>query len=205
MGYIWLCGILVLLLFLLAFPVRLGIEFGYSKNAKKQRLTVTINGFKVYKTDFENREAASKAKEEKKKDDYTGFMDKLRRIEALYTQIKDDVVKILKYLTNRCVIPKFVVHLDIGFTDAAQTGMASGAAYALVYGIAGAVYNNLHLKKKNMDIYVQPQFHKACIDFYFNGIIRLRVAHIIKVLIMALGIYNKSKTVLNTKEGGVLV
>ncbi len=205
MGYLWLGIPLLLLLLLFCFPMRLRIMYAYSKNANRQQLILRLNGIKLYQSNLTKRKKTEKSKEKAADGSYESFMDKLRRIDAIYTAIKADVVKILKYFKNRCVLPKFVLHLDVGFADAAQTGMASGAAYGLVYGITGVIYNHLHVKKKDMDVYVQPQFHKTCIDFYLDGIFRLRVVHIISVLILIKKLVKKSKNISKTKEGGVLV
>ncbi len=209
MGYIWLCAVLALLILLLLFPLRLRIEYGFCKNAKKQRLTVWLNGLRLLKNDFEKKKDKTKkdAKPSKEnKDAYGGFMDKLRFYDALYTHLKADIENVLKFLQRKHAIPKFTLHLDLGFNDAAQTGIAAGAAYALVYGVAGLIYNNLNLKKKDLDVAVTPHFHSPKIDFYFNGIFRLRAVHIISVLFLIFGIYRKYKNFKNkTKEGGVLV
>lgn len=209
MGYIWLCAVLAFVVLLLLFPLRLRVEYGYSKNASRQRLTVWLNGLRLLQNNFERKKVKTETEEKPKdaaKDQYGSFMDKLRFYDALYTHLKPDVVKVLKYLQGKLAIPKYTMHLDLGFADAAQTGMAAGAAYALVYGVAGLIYNNLNLNKKNLDVAVTPQFHHPKIDFYFNGIFRLRLVHIIKVLFMLLGVYKKYRNFKNkTKEGGVLV
>ena len=211
MGYIWLCVIGLLFLILLFFPLNLRVEFGYSKNAAKQRLTVWLNGFKLYKNSFDQAvdvEKTAKPNKEPENEDggFAHFMEKLRFYDALYTALKPDVIKLLVYFQKKLRIPKYVMHLDFGFPDAANTGVAAGAAYALVYGFAALIYNHLNLKKKDLDVYVVPHFHDAKIDFYFNGIFKLRFVHIIRALFMLLNIYSSFKKIQNkTNEGGVLV
>ncbi len=211
MGYIWLCILCLLLLLILLFPLTMRVEFGYSKNAGKQRLTVFINGIAVYKNEFDKKAKAKKTTEPKKEREngdggFAVFMKKLRFYDALYTELKPDIARLLVYFRKKLRIPKYVMHLDLGFPDAANTGVASGAAYALVYGLAALIYNHLNLNMKDLDVYVTPHFHDAKIDFYFNGIFRLRLVHIIRALFMLLCIYGKFKKFKNkTNEGGVLV
>lgn len=212
MGYVWFgCG-LALLIIILFFPVCLRLQFAYSKNAgNKKRLSVWLGGIRVVKNDFNAEKKLKKDKphDNKTNDDsqvFDSFMDKLRYYEALFDEIKEDLLRTSVYFKNKLFIPNFTLHLDLGFSDAAQTGMASGAAYALVYGVAALIYNNLDLKKKNLDVNVTPHYNEPKLDFYFNGIFRLRMVHIIKVLLFIVRIYNKYKNFTNkTKEGGGLV
>ena len=67
MGYIWLCVIGLLFLILLFCPLNLRVEFGYSKNAAKQRLTVWLNGFKFYKNSFDQAVDVEKTAKPNKK------------------------------------------------------------------------------------------------------------------------------------------
>ncbi len=211
MGYVWFgCG-LALLIIILFFPVRLRLQFAYSKNAgNKKRLTVWLGTVRLAQNDFDGEKKTKDKSRNKKTDDdskaFDSFMDKLRYYEALFDEIKEDLLRTSVYFKNRLFIPNFTLHLDLGFSDAAQTGMASGAAYALVYGVAALLYNNLDLKKKNLDVSVTPHYNEPKLDFYFNGIFRLRMVHIIKVLLFIVRIYNKYKNFANkTKEGGGLV
>lgn len=211
MGYIWLCVIALLVLLILLFPLKVRVEFGYSKNAAKKRLTVWLNGFIIYKNSFdektnEKKPAKQKIETENKDGGFASFMGKLRFYDALYSELKPDIVKLLAFFQKKLCIYKYVMHLDLGFPDAANTGIAAGAAYALVYGLAALIYNRLNLKKKDLDVYVTPHFHNAKIDFYFNGIFGFRLVHIIRALFMLLCIYGKFKSFKNkTNEGGVLV
>lgn len=208
MGYVWLGVACLLLLLLLLFPLRLRVEYGYSKNAAKQRLTVWVNGISVFKTEFEKKEKSpAPPKTDKTEDDgFSGVMKKIRFYDAAFAHLKSDLIRLLSYFKKKLRIPCYTMHLDLGFADAANTGIAAGAAYAVVYSLAALIYNQLNLKKKDLDVYVTPHFHSVRTDFYFNGIFCLRFVHIIKALIMLLGIYNKFKKFKNkTKEGGVLV
>lgn len=198
MGYICLGAICLLLLLILFFPLNVRVEFGYCKNAAKQQLRVWINGYAVYKNLFEKNKTNQKpAKQDEERENtefsFSVFMKKLRFYDAVYTALKPDMEKFLVHFRKKLRIPKYVMHLDLGFADAANTGVAAGAAYALVYGVAALIYNHLNLQKKDLDIYVTPHFHNPKLDFYFNGIFRLRFAHIIRALFMLLCIYKKFK------------
>lgn len=203
MWYIWVGAILFALLLLMYFPWRIRVEFAYSKNANQQLLQIFLFRAPVFKSAFAKsakplkagknaqaeKESAKQEEPENKKTDFEKFSNELEDYKAIYTKRKDELVHLLKFLANRCKIYKFVIHLDLGFEDAMQTGIAAGAAYGMVFGFAALIYNTLNVSKKDVDVYVRPQFDKACIDFYLNWIFRLRLAHIIKVLWFVYKIY----------------
>ncbi len=198
MGYIWLVCSLALIAVFLILPVRLRVQFAYSKNADKKRLCIWVCGLRVLKNDFDGKKEKNDEKQPQINQtgngpEFESFMDKLRYYESLLDALKADAVRALVYLKNKLCILKFVMHLDLGFADAAHTGIASGAAYGLVYGVAALVYNNLNLKKKDLDVCVTPHYDNPKTDFYFDGIIRLRMVHIISMLIMVLNLYGKYK------------
>ncbi len=130
------------------------------------------------------------------------FMNKIRFYSAAYECLKPDLIRFLTYFQKSLKVPKYIMHLDFGFPDAANTGIAAGAAYGVVYSLSALLYNNLNLKKKDMDVYVAPHFHTSRIDFYFNGIFQLRMVHIIKAIFMLVSIYNKFIKFKRTNEGG---
>lgn len=215
MWIVWLCVLAAVLaaLTVLIF-LRLPFEFEYITSAerKEQRFQVRICGIRLIRGNGKNdkgekespaqKEKVHKpqeADEEKKgKNDEFGFSQFIERIDwvkHIYKLIKADVEDVFTYLKTRARCRNLTLHLDFGFSDAAQTGIAAGVAYGVVYGVASMFYNNLLLRKDDMDIAVTPHFNRQCADFYAKSIFCLSIAHIIKVLMMLLAIHKKIKKI----------
>ncbi len=198
MWWICLCVAIVAVLTILIFK-RMPIELIYAASVKHKRQAFKV---KVYSIDIirdkSKKKEKKKLKKEKEKEKFTfsGFMQKVKWVKEIYKSVKEDIEEILKYLGKKASCRQFIIHLDLGFEDAAQTGIASGAAYGIVYGAASAIYNNLDITKEDMDIQVNPRFDKQCGDLYIKSIFYLSPAHIIKVVIMLLKINKKIKKII---------
>ena len=226
MWIVWLCSIAAVLAVLVALSfIRLPIEFEYAASAthKKQMFQVRVchirlirdrknkkkedadAGFVQDSSDEEKKEEKQEPQEEKKEEfGFSQFMKQVDWVKNIYEIIKKDLEDIFSYLRSRARCRNLTVHLDFGFEDAAQTGIAGGVAYGLVYSFASLVYNNLSLRKDDMDIAVNPRFDKQCTDLYIKSIFCLAPAHIIKVLAMLLAVHKKIRKT-NRKEKAVYV
>jgi len=178
MGYLWLLCIPAILIILLFLPVRLRVEFDFAGDSEKQRLAAYLYAFKVYERIGPGN-----------------LLETLAYLYVLLTDLRAETINFLKYLKKHCKISKYVIHLDVGMDDAALTGMVSGAAYTVVYDISALVYEILNIKKEDMDIRVTPHFQEECTCLYFDGIITIRIVHIIKALFMISDIYKKGKQI----------
>ena len=215
MWIVWLCVLAAVLaaLTVLIF-LRLPFEFEYAASAarQEQRFQIRICGIRLIrgKGQEDKTEKAAQAEEKKahkpqesdeekngKNDEFgfSQFMERIDGVKHIYKLVKSDIEDILTYLKTRIQCRNLTVHLDFGFSDAAQTGIAAGVAYGVVYGFASIVYNNLPLRKDDMDIAVTPHFNRQCADFYTKSIFCLSIAHIIKVLTMLLAIHKKIKKI----------
>ena len=215
MWIVWLCVIAAVLavLTVLVF-LRLPFEFEYAASAErqKQKFQIRICGIRLLrgedksdKTEEESPAQKVKAhkpqKSEEEKDEnkeefgFSQFMERIDWVKHIYELVKADVEDIFMYLKTRARCRNLTLHLDFGFSDAAQTGIAAEVAYGVVYGFASMVYNHLSLRKDDMDIAVTPYFNQQCADFYAKSIFCLSIAHIIKVLTMLLAIHRKIKKI----------
>lgn len=201
-------GVLLSAIIILLF-IRMPIEILYAVSAKyqKQAFRVKICGIEVFrekdddsKKKKEKTEKEESANKEKKKFGFDEFMDLLDKVCAIIKKVNEGIVKILSYLGRKTHCSKFIIHLDLGFEDAAQTGVASGAAYGTVYSTASMVYNNIKMDIEDLDIEVNPHFDKPCASLYIKGIFRLSAAHIIRVAFMALGVAKDVYKILNNKN-----
>lgn len=200
--WIAVCAVILALVVLLFKRMPIEIIYAASAKYKKQAFRLKVYGINLI---HEKKDKPAKKKKEKKpkKDEkeknfgFDEFMKLLGRVKDIYKRIKTGVGDVLSYLGKKTQCKGFVIHLDLGFSDAAQTGIASGAAYGSVYSAASLVYNNIKMDKKDLDIEVNPHFDVPCASLYIKGIFRLSPAHIIKVAFMLLGIYKDVKKIIN--------
>ncbi len=192
--WIAVCAVLLALIILLFKRMPIEIIYAASAKYKKQALRVKVYGIDLIREKKGTHKKKKKTKkpkteEKEKKFGFDEFMRLLGRVKDIYKRIKSGIGEILSYLGKKTQCKGFVIHLDLGFDDAAQTGIASGAAYGSVYGAASLVYNSLNMKKEDLDIEVNPHFDTPCASLYIKGIFRLSPAHIIRVIFMLLGVY----------------
>lgn len=201
--WIWICALILIIcaLTILIFK-RMPIEIIYAASAKHKKQAFRV---KVYSIDIIRDKSKKSAKSKKKKDkkskekkdfSFEKFMKWLSWIKDIYKAIKDCLTEVFEYLGKKAQCRNFTVHLDLGFESAADTGIAAGAAYGSVYGAASLVYNNLDIKKEELDIRVTPHFDNPCGDLYVKGIFYLSIAHIIKVVLMLLKVNKKIKQII---------
>lgn len=222
MWIVWLCCIAAVLAVLTALAFkRMPIEFEYAASAahKKQKFQIRVchirlirdkkkkaeegeeqekkNGTGVVKDSKMHKNKDSGQDSEEKSDEFgfSQFMEQIDRVKDIYDLIKADIEDVFTYLRDRARCRNLTVHLDFGFEDAAQTGIAAGVAYGVVYGFVSLIYNNLSLRKDDMDIAVNPHFNKQCVDLYIKSIFCLSPAHIIRVLVMLFAIYRKVRKI----------
>lgn len=199
MWWIWILAAAAILITLFIFK-RMPIEIIYASSAthKKRAFKVKIYNINVIRDKKRVKDTPEKEKTEKKDEEFgfSAFMESIERVKKIYKAASEGIAKMLKYLGKKTSCRNFTVHLDFGFENAAHTGIAAGAAYGIVYGVASIVYNNLNIKKEDMDIEVNPRFNKVCTDLYVKSIFRLSPAHIIKVLIMLFKINKDIKKII---------
>lgn len=212
--YIMLGAAGIILLFVICFfLVRLPIELEYFKQtAQDSVFRVRIFGVKVYesgKDDRSGREQSGKADRgeveksgpddsgEQEKAGFSKFMEQVSQTKKTLKAIDQDTRRLLKYLKRKARCKLLKIHLDVGFDDAAATGIAAGAAYGVVYGVASLIYNTIGVCK--MDIKVNPVFTKPCINLHIKGIFTAAPVHIIKGLRIVLAMQDKIENIKKEK------
>ncbi len=222
MWIVWLCCIAAVLAVLTALAFkRMPIEFEYAASVahKGQKFQVRVCHIRLIRDKKKKTEEGDRKDEkntadavrdgkmhknksggqdsEKKSDEFgfSQFMEQIGRVKDIYDLIKADIEDVFTYLRDRARCRNLTVHLDFGFEDAAQTGIAAGVAYGVVYGFASMIYNHLSLRKDDMDIAVNPHFDKQCADLYIKSIFCLSPAHIIRVLVMLFAIHRKVRNI----------
>lgn len=195
---ITIVAVLCLLICFMIIPMRVEVVYAASAVKRKQLIRIRIFHITVYNSRANQEEQLKREKKRKKNVDekqekfsYAAFKATLNRVKKVYELSKDEYLHVLSYLSDKTSFQNFTIHLDIGFEDAAHTGLAAGAAYGIVYGIAGLLYRHLSLNRERMDIQVNPRFQQLCADLYVKSIFCASMVHIIRVILMLYHINRK--------------
>lgn len=121
-------------------------------------------------------EAEEEAGEEPKKK--RDGKKQLRLIKAVFIDIKNGVFRILGYIIKRAVtIQELNITADYGFGDPMETGMATGAANAVVYNIIGLL--NRHMKLKKWSVSLNPDFNEEKMKAGVYSVLSTNVWHVL--------------------------
>lgn len=85
-------------------------------------------------------------------------------------------IRLLKYLKKRLRVNLFSMQMALGLLDAADTGILTGAAYALLYQTLGTLDRNFILKKYEID--VKPVYNSVGLDINFQCKLSLQIRHL---------------------------
>lgn len=200
MLYFW-TAVLLIMLFLYMMPIVISIDIKKDNNADKITIGIkTFYGMLKLKSEipflvitFENGKPALKYKIEVA-DKYRskllarfGKILNLKEGEGLlktFNKIKGRIKPVLKYISRKTNINKFILKMSVGTGDAAATGILYGAAWMALGNILAFVSGFLNIN--NPRIVIVPIFSKIqlCVDF--SCIISLKLGHIINAGIRAL-------------------
>ncbi len=199
----------ILLFFILAIavilfsPVKIEYDFKKENGGKlKSKLNLSvINGIiKLNLPDLNIKAKSNKKDKRKKKKNAEQLQSK--QSDEQFKSVADDLFKLLKKLTakdgkrraKKIVAEDIVFYLKFGLFDAAQTGIATGAIWTLLYGFFA--FFEYRVTVKSHDFKVVPVFETSFFEFNASGIIKAKTVNIIG---MVLKIYRNYKKV--KKEG----
>ncbi len=197
-------GILVFLFgLILLLPSQIGIE--YENSDGKQRLILHIRligiplkiNIPVIK-DAEKKKGKTKKvkksektdtpKDSKEKKTFSNFRQTAVNMKDAYNEAKDDMKDILSQIRQRTKFDTITFCLSFGLSDAAKTGIATGAAWASSSCILSVLDHMFDIKKIYLD--VSPDFNREHFHLYIKSILRLRLVHIINISIRIIKIVN---------------
>lgn len=178
-----LAAVFVVFLIILNLKIYIDAEYKLEPNKNRFLLKGKILFFNITFFDScakkENKDIKT---EQDKNSDKKELNLNLERIEESF----DKAVDALKYLKKRLVIDLFEIKIREGTTDAALTGIATGAAYALFSQMVSTL-DRLFVLKEHYES-VTPDFENVCFYINFNTKIHIKVAHAFKLLIKILKI-----------------
>lgn len=195
MGYFigFLIAFLLIICFLLLFPVRLFIAYSKDENNTVSAVDVKYMfiKFRVYP---DGKPKKNKEKPEKKKISFSEKKTKIEEYIKVFEAIKDDAVKIIDYAASKSmIIERIGVDINFGFEDAMHTGIFTGLLNGFVYSVLGIIHHRATLK--DMQVNIQPVFGNPCFKTQFDCILRLKNVHIIVVAVNVLKLLRKMKNI----------
>lgn len=188
--YAFVAIILLIILLLLLLPAGIRISPGKEKNADIE-LNFFCGLIKIplkpkAKKDKQERQEQIETPDQKDKSFFDGISNILRIIKIIrktYSQSREYVARHIK--------ADITINISFGLYDAALTGMATGAVWALLYEILGLVSTVAQIQKHSFN--VDPVFDKALFKADGMCIFKFIPVNVIGILIHILKNYNKVK------------
>lgn len=157
--------IIALIALLLISPVKVYVS--YNKDRFLIKAGISALKFTVYnslkkKNKSKKPQDTKKAEKTEKKEEKKKNKLSLKKIKNIFALLFDT----LKFLKKHLVFYDFKIKLNFGLNSAAETGIATGAAWGLLYNIAGLIDRTFNLKKHEVD--VKPDFENETFGLNFR-------------------------------------
>lgn len=155
-------SVLSLILFL---PIMIKISF-----TDKFDFDVKILGITVYEMKEKNKELDKYSPDQH--DDSNKAFGIVKEVKVYFDIILEFLKTLYKYLKTNLIISEFDFNITFGFSDAAITGIVSGAIYTIVNTFYAYILNTFNVKKHSVDI--KPDFENE--HFKIGFLLRLRIS-----------------------------
>ena len=113
----------------------------------------------------------------------------------MFQKIKYTQLTSRDFIKKRVIIKELNAKITFGLEDAAKTGIATGAVWALIYNIFALITKFATVSEHKFD--VEPDYNNECFSASLNGIITVKIVNIISI---ALYVFVKYMTVSNKYE-----
>ncbi len=188
--------ILILIFALLFFKMQAGIEYLHSGKEQKLIVHLRILGIPIkIRIPLNKKKKAKKEvkksdnkKQNKKKLTFSRFKKICSGIYSAYCESKNDIKNVLSDLRQKIEFKTVDFKVHFGLSDAAKTGIATGAAWTSSSCLVSVINQMFGIKK--IDLNVTPDFNRECFNLYVKSILILRPVHIISIGLKALKIVN---------------
>ena len=104
-------------------------------------------------------------------------MGKIEKAKRQYNDVKDIVEIVLDYAGDKVEFSDIYIRSRFGTGDAAHTGMICGAIWTLIGNVYAFLCRFLNLEFPEVDLV--PAFNEKVFEIEGEGIIRIRLVHII--------------------------
>jgi hypothetical protein len=154
--------------------VKWTVNVGYFD--KKMYFAAYIYKIKV----FAFHKKISKKTKAKKTMEYTHVMEFINKTTKEFKSKKAMFDESLRLINRKIRVKSYSVFIDVGVGNPALTGIACGAASALLGLIGGFIGNILTIEEK-CEMVVHPQHNKIMFDIGGNVVIKFRVVKLLKL------------------------
>ncbi|WP_432409500.1 DUF2953 domain-containing protein [Wukongibacter sp. M2B1] len=193
-------GVIILCIIILAFissisPVNINLKF--MKEDEKNEVIIKVRmlyGLIRFKKEISEFNLTAKKKEEdgdvdeeleleiksdswSKKEDYTDFIDVRRNIEKIINMVKK-YKNVIHYILDRINLHTFFWKTEVGFDDAALTGLAIGIINIFKSNIF-VMFNNISIRPRNIHLKVLPNFNNRTLKTNIHSIFKVKLGYII--------------------------
>lgn len=190
-------GVLFLLFALILFlPLLAGIEYLNQDGKQKLFLRIRLLGIPLkIRVPIKNETKKPKKEREKKDEEkpkkkltFARFRTIIDGFCEAYDETKDDIKDVLSDIRKKLEFQTLVFHVHFGLSDAAKTGIATGATWTSA-SCALSVLNQM-FAVRNLSLDVAPDFNRECFELHIKSILKLRPVHIISIGLKIIKIVN---------------
>lgn len=191
----WLYGLIGFLLLILAFllfstiRVQLTAEKS-SESALDVKLVCTVRG-RAFDIPVPGEKEGKAGKKEERKDekkakkrqaDKPGILERLQNGYHLLRELQYTVLKSREAIRKRLVVEMLELDVAFGLSDAAQTGIATGIAWGVLYNIYAQADRFVTVQSHNFCI--TPSFNSQGYRAAFSVTLKVRLADLIGISII---------------------
>lgn len=160
---------------------------------------VPFLSFKFRLTHNTNKSRKSKKVVSHRRYDYKAIILVLKEICHIIRRFFD----VAKYTIRLVKVSKIDINARFGCENPALTGILAGQVWGIIFFALSLISNYLNFKDANIKVNVIPTFlQKETIEFYSEGIITLRVVHIIIASLLLITAYFSVKRKSTNKSKG---
>lgn len=194
-----IAGIFLLLFALILFlPSQFGIEYENKDGIQRLILHIRCLGIplkikiplrKTKEQNKEKKQKKSKAVESsEKKMSFSRFRTIASGMKNAYRESEEDISDILLQIRQKTSFESVCFTVNFGLSNAAKTGIATGATWASSSCILSVLDHMFGIKKMYLD--VVPDFNREHFHLYLKSILRLKPVHIISIGFQMIKIVN---------------
>lgn len=199
MGVLLTVILVILAVLIVILSLKLSVKFSLS-TGDKEKLKLRIFaysekiGFDIKFKDKNNDENKDENKDEKteskdEKKDAKSIFEKLLDLYKELQKVKYTCITSKDFIKKRLVLKELNVLIEFGLSDAAKTGIATGAVWATIYNVLEFLTKFVTLKNHKFN--VEPDYNNEKYYASFDGIITVRIVNIISIALYVLMKYMK--------------
>lgn len=181
--------VLIALLSLIAIFLFLKISVNFKFNNEiKEELKIRVYLYnKKIGFDIKKKQKKEKDKKLEKNSNKKEKGTILERLYNLYTELqkmKYTYILSKEFLRKRLVLKNIEANVDFGLSDAAKTGIATGAVWTFIYNVFGFITRIFTVENHKFN--VKPDYNNEKFFVSIDGILTFRIANIISIALYLL-------------------